>query len=80
VAYITKNIIDKLTLKELVVRIPFTVKHLADGVKNVNHCFVSGPHYTCTATSVYGKHIKSMIVVNLEFHPHEARIFLMIAI
>jgi hypothetical protein len=41
VAYITKNIIDKLTLNELVVRIPFTVKHLS--------------------TSIYGKHIKSMI-------------------
>jgi hypothetical protein len=75
VAYITKNVIDKLTIKELVVRTPFPVKHLADGVKNINHCFVPGPHYTCTATSIYGKHIKSMIVANLEFQPHEARIF-----
>jgi hypothetical protein len=52
VAYIMKNVIDKLTLKELVFRIPFPVKHLADGAKNINHCFVPGPHYTCTATSI----------------------------
>jgi hypothetical protein len=75
VEYITKNVIDKLTLKELVVRIPFPVKHLADGVKNINHCFVPGPHYTCTATSIYKKHIKSLIFANLEFQPHEARKF-----
>jgi hypothetical protein len=75
VVYITNNIIDKLTLKELVVHIPFPVKHLADGVKNINHCFVLGPHYTCTATSIYGKHIKSLIVANLEFQLHEARQF-----
>jgi hypothetical protein len=72
VAYITKNNIDKLTLKELIVHIPFPVKHLADGVKNINNCFVPGPHHTCTATSIDGKHIKSMIFANLEFRPHEA--------
>jgi hypothetical protein len=72
VAYIRKNVIDKLTLKELVVRIPFPVKHLTDGVKNINNCFVPGPHYTCTVTSIYGKHIESLIVANLEFQPHEA--------
>jgi hypothetical protein len=33
VAYIKKTVIDKLKLKELVVRIPFPVKHLADRVK-----------------------------------------------
>jgi hypothetical protein len=65
VAYITKTVIDKLTLKELVVRIPFPVKHLVDGVKNINDCFVPGEHYTCTATSIYRKHIKSLIVANL---------------
>jgi hypothetical protein len=75
VAYITKNIIDKLTLKEIVVRIPFPVKHLEDGVKNINHFLVPGPHYTCTATSIYGKHIKSLIVVNMEFQSHEASKF-----
>jgi hypothetical protein len=37
VAYITKNVIDKLILKELVVRIPFPIKHLAHGMKNLNH-------------------------------------------
>jgi hypothetical protein len=73
VAYTTKNVIDKLTINELVVRIPSPVKHLADGVKNINHLFVPGPHYTCNATAIYGKHIKSMIVANLEFQPHEAR-------
>jgi hypothetical protein len=58
-----------------VVRIPFPVKHLADGVKNINHCFIPGAHYTCTTTSIYGKHIKSIIAANLEFQPHEARFF-----
>jgi hypothetical protein len=72
VAYITKNVTDKLTLKERVVRTPFPVKHLADGVKNIKHCFVTGPHYTCTATYIYGKHLKSLIAPNLEFQPHEA--------
>jgi hypothetical protein len=76
VAYITKNVIDKLTLKALVARIPFPVNQLADGVIDINHCFVPGPHYTFTATSIYGKHIKSMIVANLEFQPHDAGIFL----
>jgi hypothetical protein len=76
VAYIMKNVIDELTLKEIVVRIPVPVKHLTDEVKNINHCFVPGPHYTCTATSVYGKHIKRLIVTNLEFKPHEAQLFL----
>jgi hypothetical protein len=28
VAYITKTVIDKLTLKEIVIRIPFPVKHV----------------------------------------------------
>jgi hypothetical protein len=71
VAYITKNVFDKLTLKELFVRIPIPVKHLVDGVEDNNHFFVPGQQYTCTATSIYGKHIKSLIVVNLEFQPHE---------
>jgi hypothetical protein len=75
VAYIMNNVIDKLTLKERVVRIPFHMKDLKDGVRKINHCFVPGPHYTCPATSIYGKHIKSLIVVNLEFQPHEARNF-----
>jgi hypothetical protein len=75
VAYITNTFFDKLTLKELVVRFPFHVKHLADGVKNIHYCFVPGEHYTCTPTYIYGKHIKSIIVENLEFQPHEARYF-----
>jgi hypothetical protein len=74
VAYVTKNVIDKLTLKELVVRIPFPVKHLTYGVQNINNFFVPGTHYTCTTTSIYGKHIQSMIVANLEFQLDEARI------
>jgi hypothetical protein len=36
VTHITNNVIDKVTLKDLVIRIPFPVKHLADGVKNTN--------------------------------------------
>jgi hypothetical protein len=55
VAYITKNVIDKLTLKEIVVHTPFPIKHLTYVVKNINHCFGPGPHYMCTATSIYGK-------------------------
>jgi hypothetical protein len=51
------------------------MKHLADGVKNINHCFVPGPHYMCTAPSIYGKHIKSLSVENLECQPHETRKF-----
>jgi hypothetical protein len=51
------------------------VKHLEDGVKKINHCCVPGPHYTCTATSIYGKQIKILIVANLEFQSHEARKF-----
>jgi hypothetical protein len=75
VAYLTKTVIDKLTLIEVVVHISFPLKHLADGVKNINYFFIPGPHYTCTTISIYGKHIKSLIVVNLEFQPHEARNF-----
>jgi hypothetical protein len=33
VTHITKTVIDKVTLKDLVIRIPFPVKRLADGVK-----------------------------------------------
>jgi hypothetical protein len=42
VTYIANSFIDKLTLKELVIRIPFPVKHLTDGVKNINDCFFQG--------------------------------------
>jgi hypothetical protein len=73
VTHITKNVIDKVALKDLVIRIPFPVKRLADGVKNINDCFVPGVHYTCTPVSVYGRHIKSLIVANLDVQPHEAR-------
>jgi hypothetical protein len=48
VTHITKNVIDKVALKDLVIRIPFPVKRLADGVNNINDCFVPGVHYTCT--------------------------------
>jgi hypothetical protein len=48
VTHITKNVIDKVALKDLVIRIPFPVKRLADGVKNINDFFVPGVHYTCT--------------------------------
>jgi hypothetical protein len=60
-------------VKDLVIPIPFPVERLADGVKNINVWFVSGEHYTCTPTSIYGRHIKSIIVAKLEFQPHEAR-------
>jgi hypothetical protein len=43
------------------------------GVKNINDCFVPGAYYTCTPVSVYGRHIKSLIIANLDVHPHEAR-------
>jgi hypothetical protein len=73
VTHITKNVIDKVALKDLVIRIPFPVKRLADGVKNINDCLVPGVHYTCTPVSVYGRHIKSLIVVKVDVQPHEAR-------
>jgi hypothetical protein len=50
VTHITKTVIDKVTLKDLVIRIPFPVKRLADRVKNINDCFVPGVHYTCTCS------------------------------
>jgi hypothetical protein len=59
-------VIDKVTLKDLVIRIPFPVKRLAGGVKNINDCFVPGVHYTCTPVLVYGRHIKGLIVANLD--------------
>jgi hypothetical protein len=73
VTHITKNVIDKVTLKDLVTRIPFPVKRLADRVKHINACFVPGVHYTCTSVSVYGIYIKGLIVANLDVQPHEAR-------
>jgi hypothetical protein len=73
VTRITKNVTDKFTLKYLVIRIPFPVKRLADGVKHINDCFVPGAHYTCTPLSVYGRQIKGLIEANLDVKPHEAR-------
>jgi hypothetical protein len=52
---------------------PFPVNRLADGVENINDCFVPRVHFTCTPVSVYGRHIKCLIVGNLYVHPHEAR-------
>jgi hypothetical protein len=72
VTHITKNVIDNVALKDLIIRIPFPVKRLADRVKNINDCCVPGVHYTCTPLSVYGRHIKSIIVANLDVPPHEA--------
>jgi hypothetical protein len=73
VTRITKNMTDKVTFKDLVIRIPFPVKRLDDGVKNINDCFVPGAHYTCTPVTVYGRQIKGLIVANLDVQPHEAR-------
>jgi hypothetical protein len=73
VTHITKNVIDKVALKDLIIRIPFPVNRLADGVNNINDCFVPGVHYTFTPVSVYGRHIKILIVSNLDVQPHEAR-------
>jgi hypothetical protein len=71
VTHITKNVIDKVSLKGLVIQIPFPVKRLSDGVKN-NDCFVPGVHYTFTPVSVYGRNIKGIIVANLDVQPHQA--------
>jgi hypothetical protein len=73
VTHITKNVIDKVTLKDLVIRIPFLVKRFADGVKHINNFFMPGVHYTCTPLAVYGRHIKGLIVENLDVEPHKAR-------
>jgi hypothetical protein len=35
VTHITKNVIDKVTLKDLVIRTPIPVKRFADGVKKL---------------------------------------------
>jgi hypothetical protein len=34
---------------------------------------VPGAHYTCTPVSVYERHIKGLVVANLDVQPHKAR-------
>jgi hypothetical protein len=52
VAYITKIVIDKLTLKEIVVHISFPVKHLLDGVKKIIIAFLQG-HTTRAPSNIF---------------------------